>query len=171
MKAKRKMEFILLTCVFTLSFTITTFAYQLINNASSYKWSTPQNIKWNYYQQGTYDYSPSIVAACKAWEHETSKFAYSRTYGSDYNWYITSKNYGSTTWHGLTTYASKYTQINDYNYSQFAANTTELVAHELGHCNGLDDIYNDTTVLMRWQGYRGNAYPASDDINGINQLY
>lgn len=166
----RRFKIFLLTCCFILSFASTVFAYQLTPNASSYKWPSPTNVKWYYYQQGTYDYSPSIVAACQAWQHETSKFSYSRTYGGDYNCYIISKNFGYSTWHGLAAYSSKYVQINDNNYQYFAPNTTELISHELGHCNGLDDVSN-TTVLMRWQGYKGNAYPTTDDINGINQLY
>lgn len=170
MKKKKVLETFLLTCVFTIAITTTAFAtVPLIPYASSYKWATPTDIKWYYTQQGTYDYSSSILAACNAWEYSTSKFNYSENF--NYNWHVFSKNYGYTSWDGITNYITKETKINDYHYSDFAANTTELVSHELGHCNGLGDSYDDLLVLMRWQGYSGSAIPTASDLATINLLY
>ena len=60
--------------------------------------------------------------------------------------------------------------INDYYYSNFVNNKSELVAHEIGHAFGLDNVSN-TSVLMIYSGYKGSHYPEQDDVNGINANY
>jgi len=46
----------------------------------------------------------------------------------------------------------------------------ETVAHEMGHCWGLNDV-TATNALMRGSGFNNNAYPLQDDKNGIAALY
>ena len=170
MKTKKLSIRLLFLFLILLCFSLPVSAYILQPNAGTYLWNNPQDIKWYYLKSGTYDYISSINLACFSWEHETSKFDYSQTTGGDYDCYIRSNNFGACQWHGATNYPTKNISINDYYYSVFQNNTTELISHEIGHCNGLADVSN-IYVLMRSAGYKGDAYPESDDISGINQLY
>ena len=50
----------------------------------------------------------------------------------------------------------------------------ETIAHEMGHCWGLNDIYDTSlmsSTLMRGDGFNNNAFPYQDDKNGIAALY
>lgn len=50
----------------------------------------------------------------------------------------------------------------------------ETVAHEMGHCWGLNDIYNSNLMdetLMRGIGFNNYAFPYQDDKNGMAALY
>lgn len=50
----------------------------------------------------------------------------------------------------------------------------ETIAHEMGHCWGLNDIYDEDLMdatLMRGVDFNNNAYPYDDDENGIAALY
>ncbi|MDF1617917.1 hypothetical protein [Petrocella sp. FN5] len=50
----------------------------------------------------------------------------------------------------------------------------ETIAHEMGHCWGLNDIYDSSLLsgtIMRGTGFNNNPYPKQDDKNGIAALY
>lgn len=166
---RRLVSCFLALCLFCIFSVQSIFGYSIHPYASSYLWDDPQDIKWYYYQKGTYDYENCIYWACFSWEHETSKFDYSETTGGNYDMYIWSEYIGAG-WHAYAIYNDKEIIIDDYWYPVFAANVTELISHEIGHLNGLLDVSN-LNVLMRDSGYKGNAYPETDDINGINQVY
>ncbi|QHQ63301.1 matrixin family metalloprotease [Anaerocolumna sedimenticola] len=172
MKSKFIRKIIILIGVFTLAFSSTVLAaeYKLLPLASLYKWSTPQDIKWIYIQDGVYDYHSSIVSGLNGWEEKTSKLNYSEGDDSSWDMRFWSDDMGSTGWHGWCNPVLKLVNLNDYYYSSFINDKAELVAHEVGHANGLDDV-DSTKVLMRSSGYNHSKYPTSDDIEGINQLY
>lgn len=156
MKVKKKVISLLLcVSIFTITFYTTVFAanYKLLPFASLYKWSNPTNITWIYVQSGTRNYYSDIRYALSAWEQKTYKLDYNE--GSNDSWVmrILSSNFGNTGWHAIANPVLKLVNINDYYYSSIVSKA-ELVSHEVGHCNGLDDI-SVYTVLMRRSGYNG----------------
>lgn len=79
------------------------------------------------------------------------------------------------------TYAITYSYSNDYHnitlYMSFAnatsAQRNEVIVHEVGHALGLDhcEPANQNISVMRSTGFNNKAYPLSDDISGIANLY
>jgi hypothetical protein len=146
------------------------FAYEL----HMFGFADPTDIKYAYRKDGIYDYSYNISEAKSAWNATNTPIFLSQISNIlDANLRIYSNSYGNVGWHGLwnfQSYSVSMININDYYYSNFVNNKSELAAHEIGHAFGLKDVAN-TTVLMRNSGYKGSHYPEQDDINGINANY
>jgi len=146
------------------------FAYDLHN----FGFSDPTNIKYAYRQDGTYGYYTKVLSATAAWNATDTPINLSQVSNVlDANLRIYSNNYGNLGWHGMwyfQSYSISMISINDYYYANFSTNSTELVAHEIGHAFGLKDV-TDITVLMRNVGYKGSYNPEQDDIDGVNANY
>lgn len=172
MNKKIVSQIIVFIIVFTMTFGTIVLAadYELIPFASLYKFSDPDNIEWIYICDGDYNYYTSIKSAISGWEAKTSKLNYSEGSFSSYDMRFASDSFGNTGWHGWCNPVFKLININDYYYDTFVYHRSELIAHEIGHANGLNDV-SATQVLMRSSGYKNSKYPTSDDIEGINELY
>ncbi len=171
--------FLAIVSIVTFNITSTALSYSIMWGTCNF--STNQySLYYDYYQEGTKDYSSYIKSGVSAWNYTTAHiymFKQTDPDSQDFNITFTSKEYGSTGWHGhcqapipILWPDNSYIKINESYQSSFSGKESELVAHELGHSFRLDDV-SDTTVLMRNSGYKGSPNPTQDDIDGVNSNY
>jgi hypothetical protein len=183
MKSQKKSKILItlsLAMLFVLGFSNSAYAYNLLSYYVNFpkSYSIELVATWN-----KHNYNTSLGNAIDAWNNSTAHILIWKTSEpSNEDAYISIGDgyYGSNIgWDGLTipgiTCATPIVLINDSrtlnsDYSAYN-HRTELIAHELGHTLGLDDVKNDDTVLMLSSGYKGSATPEKDDVKGVNAIY
>lgn len=165
------------TVVTVLLLSIATSAYAYTSGVryafNSLGFSDPHHIYYKYYKYGARDYSYYVDTGAKAWSGSPAPVTlYAASSYSQANIVVSSNLWGNTGWDGLTSTISnnKY-QIKVNEDGNSTGNESELVAHEMGHCHGLDDVEPKFKNLMRASGYNGSPYPTQDEVDGLNARY
>lgn len=105
------------------------------------------------------------------------KFTFAAVQTSDYDIYLHVYNWGNTGWdgqanvHGNPIYMAD-AKLNRYYTDSYTYEKARGVAvHEIGHDLGLADIVYPSAVMHWRTSDRIPTVPASDDINGVKNLY
>lgn len=177
-KRMKKFKFVLLlSTMLTITSINVVYGYSLLNTAYQYAYPYDIQVKpqWN-----NYDYSSYFNTAINAWNSSPAPIWFNSTSSPSQSVYIRAFDYyyGNVGWDGRAYYYSATcntpsVQLNDsnwpFNYGG-QSNQAELIAHELGHHIGLNDVSN-TSVLMRSSDYKLNPNPTQDDTNGVEAFY
>lgn len=159
--------FIIIACIIPLKAN----AYQY----NGYVLSNPSNVKYTIGVLAMM-YNSNINTCVPTWSSYCSEIGVSSVGVGSENVYFHSEY---TVDNG--TYAVCYHTSNDYHsitfYASFSGASTiiknETIVHEFGHVLGLAhcETSKNSISVMRETGFNGKAYPLSDDIAGITNLY
>lgn len=149
------------------------FAYSL---DYAWKYNDPQSV--SVYITSNVPYINNVVAACDNWNSCPEVYCYRSTNVNYQKAFITYSdvNTGAVAETSLIGGGSDWKQIVIRpTFSQISpTQREETIAHELGHCLGLNDIYEERLMpytLMRGVDFNNNPFPFTDDKNGITALY
>lgn len=168
----KKKTIIVVCAILTLVLPFSVYAYSLDRN---WVYNDPQSV--SVYISSTVPYLSDVESGYDNWDSLPEVDTY-RSYNSNYaEAYITysSVNTGAvadTTKIGTSDW--KQIVIRPPFKSITLVQRVETIAHEMGHCWGLNDIYNPDlmdSTLMRGEGFNNDSFPFQDDINGIAALY
>lgn len=173
---KRALSAFLPTAILTIALAVTAVsAYGILPNTCNF--STYQyNLSWYYVNQGTVNLVNYCAAGATAWDNSAAPVDWHQE--ADFgNMKIYNQFMGNTGWHAATKPPrtnnlpnNGWVNVNESYYGEWVGNTSELIAHELGHSLRLADV-TDMTALMRWIGYKGSPVPSADDVAGVDSVY
>lgn len=169
---KRIVCFLASVIMVASALSVSAFAYSL-----DYSWTydDPQSV--SVYISSDVPNSSDVIAAYDNWNGCPEVYCY-RSYNVNYQEaYIaySSVNTGAVAETSIIG-NSDWKQIIIRPYFKQLSNIQreETIAHELGHCLGLNDIYDEDLMpntLMRGVDFNDNAFPYPDDKAGITALY
>lgn len=169
----KKKTIMVLCAILIMALPLSVHAYSLDWNWIYYD---PQTV--SVYITSTVPNSTDVVSGYDNWDYLSEVDTY-RSYDIDYTEaYITysSVNNGSVADTVKISSNSDWKQITIRPpfKSITSVQRQETIAHEMGHCWGLNDIYDEElmdSTLMRGVGFNDYAYPYQDDEDGIAALY
>lgn len=138
------------------------------------KLSNPQNVK---YCIGSFAgaYATDIINYTKKWQDYCAEITVSQVTSGQNIYFMAEPNVNNGN------YAVCYHHSNDSHtitfYDTFANASTsekrETIVHEVGHALGLSHCQaaKESISVMRALGFNNKAYPLSDDIAGISNIY
>lgn len=171
---KKKLVYILVTTLVVANLLIVSaFAYSL---DPSWVYDDPQSV--SVYISSSVPYISDVTAAYDNWNGCPEVYCY-RSYNVNYQEaYIaySAVNTGAVAETSIIGNSDwKQIIIRPYfNLLTSSVQREETIAHELGHCLGLNDIYDEDLMpdtLMRGEGFNNCAFPYDDDEAGIAALY